>query len=105
MSERLHGSMASPRSSTRYTWGPPDRILEMAQGGKSVPEKIQAQSFGALWLANLVEKEINLAGLIDEVVGEKKEKDKNAVCGRIFFICRLQSHDPGLFKTSNAGMV
>jgi hypothetical protein len=29
----------------------------MAQGGNKMPRKIQAQSFGALWLANLVEKE------------------------------------------------
>ena len=56
----------------------------MAQGGKSRPEKIQAQSFGALWLANLIEKEIDLAGLVDEIVAEKKEKDKTPSVGEYF---------------------
>ena len=48
--------------------GSAERILELAQGSKSLPRKIQAQGFGALWLANLVEKEIDLAGLIDRIV-------------------------------------
>jgi len=73
-----------PKVINQVYLGSPDRILEMAQGGKNRPEKIQAQSFGALWLANLVEKEINLAGLIDEVVEAKKEKDKTPTVGEYF---------------------
>ena len=48
--------------------GSPERILELSKGSESMPNKIQAQEFGALWLANLVEKEIDIAGLIDRVV-------------------------------------
>ena len=48
--------------------GSPERILELSKGSESMPDKIQAQEFGALWLANLVEKEIDIAGLIDRVV-------------------------------------
>ena len=45
----------------------------MAQGGgNAMPRKIQAQAFGALWLANLVEKEIDLAGLVDGIVSLEK---------------------------------
>ena len=73
-----------PKVINQVYLGSPDRILEMAQGGKSAPEKIQAQSFGALWLANLVENEIDLAGLIDEIVGEKKEKNKMPTVGEYF---------------------
>jgi len=73
-----------PKVINQVYLGSPDRILEMAQGDKGMPEKIQAQSFGALWLANLVEKEIDLAGLIDEVVGEKKEKNKTPTVGEYF---------------------
>jgi len=73
-----------PKVINQVYLGSPDRILEIAQGGKSVPRKIQAQSFGALWLANLVEKEIDLAGLIDKVVAEKKEKDKTPTVGEYF---------------------
>jgi len=53
--------------------GSPARILEMARGGKSMPRKIQAQAFGALWLANLIEKEVELAGIVDEIVVQEKD--------------------------------
>ncbi|HIP40230.1 MAG TPA: IS1634 family transposase [Desulfocapsa sulfexigens] len=73
-----------PKVINQVYLGSPERILEMAQGGKGMPEKIQAQSFGALWLANLVEKEIDLAGLVDKVVGEKKEINKTPTVGEYF---------------------
>jgi transposase len=62
-----------PKVINQVYLGSPERMLEMAQGGKNMPRKIQAQSFGALWLANLVEKEIDLAGLIDDIVDIEKD--------------------------------
>ncbi len=57
MSARSPGADGKPKVINQVYLGSPERILEMVQGGKSVPKKIQAQSFGALWLANLVENE------------------------------------------------
>jgi hypothetical protein len=37
-------------------------------GGDDSIEKIKSQEFGALWLANLIDQEIGLAGLIDSVI-------------------------------------
>jgi len=65
-----------PKVINQVYLGSPERILEMAQGRKNLPEKIQSLSFGALWLAHLVEKEVDLAGLVDEIVDQ--EKDNNA---------------------------
>ncbi len=59
--------------------GSPERILELAQGGKSMPRKIQTQEFGALWLANLVEKKIDIAGLIDGIVLPENNDDGPSV--------------------------
>ncbi|WP_319549662.1 hypothetical protein [Desulfogranum marinum] len=44
------------------------RILEMAEGKTSLPKRIKAQEFGSLWLANLVEQQVNLAEIIDGIV-------------------------------------
>jgi len=55
--------------------GSPERILELSKGSEKMPDKIQAQEFGALWLANLVEKEIDIAGLIDKVVLPEKNTE------------------------------
>lgn len=47
-----------------------EKILEMATTGiQAGVEKIQAQEFGALWLANLIEKEVGVVEIIDSVVG------------------------------------
>ena len=64
--------------------GSPERILEMAQGSESLPNKIQAQEFGALWLANLVEKEVDIAGLVDRIVPPENDDDTGTSIGEYF---------------------
>lgn len=47
-----------------------EKILEMATSGADAGlKKVQAQEFGALWLANSVEKEVGIVEIIDSVVG------------------------------------
>jgi len=93
-----------PKVINQVYLGSPERILEMAQGGNAMPKKIQAQSFGALWLANLLEKEIDLAGLIDGIVAEKKDKAPSvgeyflyAVYNRMIQACSKRAM-PGWYK-------
>jgi len=62
-----------PKVINQVYLGSPERILEMAKGGKSMPRKIQTQSFGALWLANLVEKEVDLAGIVNGIVTQDSD--------------------------------
>ncbi len=57
-----------PKVTNQVYLGSPERILEMAEGKANLPKKIQAQEFGSLWLANLVEQQVDLAGIIDKVV-------------------------------------
>jgi transposase len=71
-----------PKVINQVYLGSPERILEMAQSGKSMPRKIQTQAFGALWLANLVEKEVDLAGIVDGLVTQ--EKDDTPSVGEYF---------------------
>jgi transposase len=62
-----------PKVVNQVYLGSPERILKMAQGGIGIPRKIQAQAFGALWLANFVEKDVDLAGIIDGIVDQKPD--------------------------------
>ncbi|MGO9022067.1 MAG: IS1634 family transposase [Syntrophobacteraceae bacterium] len=48
--------------------GSPERIKELATADKGACTKISVQEFGALWLANLLAAEIDLAGILDSVV-------------------------------------
>ena len=49
-----------------------ERMLEMASGKKEGYAKVQSQEFGALWLANLIDQDIDLVRLIDAVVPKGK---------------------------------
>lgn len=61
--------------------GSTEKILQMATEAKAsaMPSKIQSQEFGALWLAHLVESDIDVAGIIDNFVPQKPNKDEPSV--------------------------
>lgn len=69
-----------PKVINQVYLGSPERILEMASGGGAVaPNRIQAQEFGALWLANLIEKDIDIAGLVDSVIPPEENEEGPSV--------------------------
>ncbi|MBU0944714.1 MAG: IS1634 family transposase, partial [Proteobacteria bacterium] len=68
-----------PKVINQVYLGTPERILEMAQGKTSLPSKLKVQEFGGLWLAHLIEKDIDIAGLIDEIVPPERETGKPSV--------------------------
>ena len=63
-----------PKVVNQVYLGSLEKIMKMATEGGGLPNKIQVQEFGALWLANLVEQEVGLAELINKIIPpEKKE--------------------------------
>lgn len=72
-----------PKVINQVYLGSVERILSMAAGQKNDLEKIQVQEFGALWLANLIEKEVGLAEIIDSVI-PKSEKESGPSVGEYF---------------------
>lgn len=53
-----------------------ERMLALANGGSGDDSvaKIKAEEFGALWLANLIDQDVNIAGLIDSVIPRGKKE-------------------------------
>lgn len=49
-----------------------ERIKEMATGAKDECVRVQSQEYGALWLANLIDQEIDLVAMIDGVIPKGK---------------------------------
>jgi len=68
-----------PKVVNQVYLGSPEKIMKMAARGEGVPNKIQVQEFGALWLANLVEQEIGVAELINKIVPPEKNDTKPSV--------------------------
>lgn len=62
-----------PRVVNQVYLGSPERLLEMATSTSNI-ERLQVQEYGSLLLADLIEKEIGFAGIVDEVVGRDEKK-------------------------------
>jgi transposase len=65
-----------------------ERILELATGAAQggVPVRLQAQEFGALWLAQHIESKVGLAGIIDALVPQAAN-EKGPSVGEYFLYC------------------
>jgi transposase len=65
-----------PKVVSQVYLGSLERMLEMASnsGGDDGIAKIRSEEFGALWLANLIDQDIDLAGLIDSVIPKGKKE-------------------------------
>ncbi len=63
-----------PKVVNQVYLGSIERILALASGDKKLDlKRIQVQEFGALWLANLIDKEIGLAGVVDGIVPQTEK--------------------------------
>lgn len=63
-----------PKVINQVYLGSPERMLEMVTKS-TLPNRLQVQEFGALWLANLVECDLGIADLINDIVpGEEGEE-------------------------------
>lgn len=73
-----------PKVVNQVYLGSIERILALARDDKKLDlKRIQVQEFGALWLANLIDKEVDLAGIVDGVV-PRGERESGPSIGEYF---------------------
>jgi transposase len=73
-----------PKVVNQVYLGTVEKILSLVTGQKSTDlSRIQVQEFGALWLANEIEKMVGVTGIIDEIVPQKS-KDSGPSVGEYF---------------------
>ena len=63
--------------------GSPDKVATLAKGGLDEDTKLKVEQFGALWLAALLDADIDLAGIIDAVI-PRGAKEKGPSVGEYF---------------------
>jgi transposase len=79
---RINGK---PKVVNQVYLGSADKILNLATEKKSPGlERIQVQEFGALWLANQVEKLVGVADIIDKTVPAKSKDSSTPSVGEYF---------------------
>jgi len=68
--------------------GPPERVAGLASGALAEESRLSVEEFGALWVANRMDEEVDLAGIVDSVV-LPHPRDKGPSVGEFFLYCVL----------------
>ncbi len=78
-SARIDGK---PRIVSQIYIGSPKRVVAMAQGTEEDVE-LRVEEYGSLWLANQIDRDIDLAGIIDAVI-PRGDREKAPTVGEYF---------------------
>jgi len=66
--------------------GSPDRVAGFVKGQSQEIKKLRVEEFGALWLAQQADKDLDLCSLIDEII-PPADREKGPSIGEYFLYC------------------
>jgi len=75
-----------PKVVSQIYIGSPARVAGLASGTEKGPVKIKVEEFGALWLAQQMDQDIELATIIDNIV-PRAARETGPTIGEYFFYC------------------
>ena len=75
-----------PKVVSQIYIGSPARVAALASGTEKGPVKIKVEEFGALWLAQQMDQDIELAAIIDNIV-PRAARETGPTIGEYFLYC------------------
>jgi transposase len=75
-----------PKVISQIYLGSPERVAGLASGTEKGPVKIKVEEFGALWLAQQMDQDIELAAIIDHIV-PRASRETGPTIGEYFLYC------------------
>jgi len=66
--------------------GSPDRVAELASGQDAEIHTLKVEEFGALWLAQQIDRDLDIAGIIDEHI-PRADRESGPSMGEYFLYC------------------
>ncbi|MBS3755203.1 MAG: transposase, partial [Desulfobacterales bacterium] len=66
--------------------GSPERVAALAAGQEEQVQHLKVEEFGALWLARQLDRDIDIAGLIDGIV-PRGDRETGPSLGEYFLYC------------------
>jgi hypothetical protein len=66
--------------------GSPAKVLSFATGQQQAPIKLKVEEFGALWLAQQINQDIDLCAIVDAVI-PRADREKGPTIGEYFLYC------------------
>lgn len=75
-----------PKVVSQIYLGSPERVAGLASGTEKEPVNIKVEEFGALWLAQQMDQDIELAAIIDRIV-PRAARETGPTIGEYFLYC------------------
>jgi len=75
-----------PKVVSQIYLGSPDKVAAMAKGPLQDDLHLKVEQFGALWLAQLMDQDIDLAGIVDSVI-PRRSTETGPSLGEYFVYC------------------
>ena len=75
-----------PKVISQIYIGSPERVAQMAAGETKEEKVLRVEEFGALWLAQQIDSDVDLAGIVDEVI-PRVPTEKGPSVGEYFLYC------------------
>ena len=75
-----------PKVVSQVYVGSPERVASLVTGMGDAAVKLKVQEFGALWLASQIDRDVDLAGIVDEVV-PRADREQGPSVGEYFLYC------------------
>lgn len=75
-----------PKVISQIYIGAPERVAQLASGTDTDPATIKVEEFGALWLAQRIDSDIDVAGIIDSVI-PRTARETGPTVGEYFLYC------------------
>ena len=77
-----------PKVVSQIYIGSPERVAGLTRGQDSDTVALKVEQFGAIWLANQIDREVNLCGIVDGVVAPA-DRETGPSIGEFFLYCVL----------------
>jgi hypothetical protein len=77
-----------PKVVSQVYVGSPERVAAMAKGETGQETKLRVEEFGALFIANLMDRDMDLAAIVDSVI-PRGDKEEGPTVGEYFLYAVL----------------
>ena len=90
-----------PKVVSQVYLGSPEKVRALASGETQKLSALKVEEFGALWLAKEIDKQIDLCGIVDDVI-PREDRETGPTVGEYFLYCVMNRMVEAVSKNSLA---
>ncbi len=97
--KRVNGK---PKVVSQIYIGSPEKVAALSRGEQGGEVKLKVEEFGALWVADQVDKTIGLSGIVDSVI-PRADRETGPTVGEYFLYCVMNRMVKAVSKNALSG--